>query len=131
MSGRSEWWLNWPRAVTKKMIEGAGQLLFASRPLPPLGALPICEANGEGWSGDGSQGYAPPCFSLERLNSEGGMGKPVTCAFQPPALAFWQIGETRGDNHSKTNVVVPVVGIVPVAVSAAGVPRIIVERAAA
>jgi hypothetical protein len=38
--------------------------------------------------------------------------------------------EKRRQHYTKTNIPVPVVGIVPIAVSTAHVPRIIVERAA-
>ena len=55
----------------------------------------------------------------------------VRKALQGAARHFRRIWKAVSENHSKTDVVVPVVRIVPVPVSAPHVPCIVVERPAA
>ena len=65
-----------------------------------------------------------PAIFLKGLNHE-----PFGCA--QGAWTFWHKQEKRGHHHTKTDVVVPVVRVVPVAIRTAEVPVIIVERTAA
>jgi hypothetical protein len=44
-----------------------------------------------------------------------------------PVPRFWRLFEACGDHYPKTDVVVPVVGIVPVTVRTAHIPCFIVE----
>ena len=82
------------------------------------------------WSNPDGQERAPPFFASTRKGGDENRSLRVLS----PAGHFRQTlsccREKRGRNHPKTDVVVPVVRVVPVAEGAAHVVLIVVERAA-
>lgn len=96
---------------------GGRALLYSPDALTPT--LP----KGEGEDVEGRPGMRPAIFLIGP--------QPRILRLRSGHAAILAGQEKRGDHHPKTDVVVPVVRVVPVAVRTADVPLIVVERAAA
>ena len=106
--------------------EGAGPLLYAFFLTPAYTRRIRPSPSGRGVGGEGkSQGCTPPFFGLVSEPGDSQAHCHAGITINSPRSGFSRC-EKRGHHHPKPDVVVPVIGIVPVAIRAAGVPGIII-----